>query len=42
MPKGFVLGSFRLSKIVTKENVRGLVIALAITALLFLIGGAPE
>lgn len=36
------MGSFRLSKIVTKENVRGLVIALVITTLLFLIGAAPE
>lgn len=36
------MGSFRLSKIVTKENMRGLVIALVITALLFLIGAAPK
>jgi hypothetical protein len=36
------LGTFKLSKIVTKESVRGLVIAVVITALLFLIGAAPE
>jgi hypothetical protein len=42
MPKGFVLGSFRLSKIVTQENVLGLVVTLVIMALSFLIGVPPE
>jgi len=36
------VGNFWRGKILTKENVRGLVIALVITALLFIVGVPPE
>jgi hypothetical protein len=36
------MAGFWRDKILTKANMRGLLIALAITALLFLIGAPPE
>jgi hypothetical protein len=40
--EGVVVANFWRNKVLTKENIRGLVIALIITALLFIVGVPPE